>query len=137
MLVVLKANWFVDGYRIRRGNPPSQPVEVADHLRSKLPSSARIVEEGEVPKVLEPGAPKTFSEMARARGGGRTLVDFLARNKPAVVPKPTTMKEITAAGEDDGSHDLKPQEPGDDALAKAKAAAKTSKPRAPRKGAKK
>ena len=98
MLVVLKANWFVEGRRIRCGVPPSQPVEVADRLRSRLPSSARVVEEGEVAAVLTPSeTQKTFSGMARSLAGRKSLVDYLGSNpepKPEPVeavepPKPT------------------------------------------------
>ena len=70
MLVVLKTNWFVEGRRIRRGAPPSQPVEVADHLRNQLPSDARVVEEDEVAAVPTPSeVQKTFSGMARDLSG--------------------------------------------------------------------
>ncbi len=45
MLVRLRANWFVNGRRIRRGNPPRVPVEVPDELRDRLPAGAEIVED--------------------------------------------------------------------------------------------
>ena len=88
MLVVLKGNWFIEGRRIRRGNPPSQPVEVPDHLRSKLPSDARVVEEGEVGAPIKPVAKDTtFSAMARDFSGRQSLVDYLGSN-PTVEPVP-------------------------------------------------
>ena len=88
MLVVLKTNWFVEGRRIRRGAPPSQPVEVADHLRNQLPSDARVVEEGEVAATPTPSeVQKTFSGMARDLSGRKSLVDHLGSN-PEPKPEP-------------------------------------------------
>ena len=94
MLVILRANWFVEGHRIRRGSPPSQPVEVPDHLRDILPPGARIVEdEAQIEAIQEQEQAKTFSEMARSRTGRQSMVDFLQGPKPQPEPEPEPKPE--------------------------------------------
>ena len=82
MRVVLVAPFFVDGTRYRRGNPPSQPVEMPDHLRDKLPATARVLADDEVVEAPLDRAPTTLNEMGRVRFGGATLAEHLMRNVP-------------------------------------------------------
>ncbi len=99
MQVILRANWFVEGRRIRCGVPPSRPVEVPDHLREKLPTGARVAEDGttaSAPKVIDEA--KTFSAMARGLSGRKSMVDFLNSNppppaQPEPVPEPKPLPE--------------------------------------------
>ena len=114
MKVILRANWFVEGRRIRRGNPPSQPVEVPDHLRDKLPTGARIVEEGETVEAPKgPRQAETFTEMVRSRSGRQSMVDLLKATGQIVTPEPEPEPELV--------HE---PEPEDDVLDRARAAAK-------------
>ena len=82
MRVVLAATWFVEGVRYRRGNPPSQPVEIPDHLRGQLPPTARVLADDEVVEAPLARAPNTLNEMGRARHGGPTMAEHLRRNMP-------------------------------------------------------
>lgn len=87
MWVILRANWFVGGRRIRRGNPPSTPVEVPDEYRDILPKGAVIVDEGYEPPESVVTDIRTLSEMARRRGG--SLIEHLSRNRrPQVLVAP-------------------------------------------------
>ena len=45
MKVILEANWSVDGYRFRQGRPKSQWVEIPDHFRDRLPTTAKVVDD--------------------------------------------------------------------------------------------
>lgn len=84
MWVILRANWFVGGRRIRRGNPPSTPVEVPDEYRDMLPRGAQVVVDDYKPPISEITDIRTLSEMARKRGG--SLLDYLQKHRRPEVP---------------------------------------------------
>lgn len=101
----LKATWFCPGgYRIRRGEPPSTPVEVPDEMVPQLPKSAELVADSK-------GTP--ISDEARDRLLGLNLPVERKAGAPVAKPSP---------GEDGGPMTYKEvlaQEP--DPLAKARA----------------
>ena len=80
MKVVLRANWFVGGAMIKRGEPPSVPVEVPDQYRDCLPTGAKIVaDDYESPNVKSNAeAVRSLSELSRRKG--TSMVEQLTRN---------------------------------------------------------
>ncbi len=135
MKVILRANWFVEGRRIRRGAPPSQPVEVPDHLRSRLPKGAVIVEEGSSEPSPAAAAPETFAEMVRSNTGRQSLVDRLGSNpmkKLEPIPEVENGSEVEPEVEDDPEDEpevepeVEPQGPVDDDVDELLEAAKAA-----------
>jgi hypothetical protein len=91
MWVKLKTNWFVDGHRIRRGEPPGTPVLIDDKYRDKLPSSAVVVDEPE--KAPEPPVEETPGDVAQAAFKAAAPPDFTIPS----MDHPTTLSEMAKA----------------------------------------
>lgn len=97
MKVILKANWFVEGRRIRRSLSARDPVEVPDELRDKLPKSAVIIEPDEpAPEPEAEPEPENASEVMKAAAK--------AGDGEREVSEPTTFSEMAARRSDDAIH---------------------------------
>lgn len=111
MWVVLKSNWFVGGRRIRRGTPPSKPVEIPDKLEGKLPSTAKKLSNEEV------------AELGLAPGRGNEAPEPVAKVEMPVpdADHPTTFTEMA-------KHEpIDPIQAARDAAVRAEAAAKNKR----------
>ena len=101
MKVVLRANWFVGGAMIKRGEPPSVPVEVPDQYRDCLPTGAKIVaDDYESPNVKSTAQDvRSLSELARRKG--TSMVEHLTRNSKLEKETAQDVKEILSTTTED------------------------------------
>lgn len=94
MKVRLRANFFANGRRYRRGEPPSVPVEIPSALKDKLPKAAVIMSEDDAATEAEGDDPtKVFKGAARSGP-----VADPAPDKPLALSELARARDVLDAG---------------------------------------